>query len=73
MKVLAINGSSRKDGNTAQTLSILCLRNCVRQGLKRKWCSSPVQSLNPARLVGLAAGEKTVCIKRICFRKFLKR
>ena len=30
------------------------------------WCSFPVQSLNPVRLVGLAAGEKIVCIKRIC-------
>lgn len=49
------------------------LRNCIRQELKRRWCSFPVRSLNPARLVGLAAGRKIVCIKRICFRKSLKR
>lgn len=49
MKVLAINGSTRKDGNTAILINTV-FEELTRQELKRRWCSFLEKSLNPARL-----------------------
>ena len=72
MKVLAINGSARKDGNTAILINTV-FEELHKAGIETEMVQLSGKSWNPARLVGLAAEEKTVCIVRICFRKFSRR
>ena len=72
MKDLAINGSARKDGNTAILINAV-FGELSKAGIETEMCSFPVKSLSPVRPVGPAVGEKTVCIKRIYFRKSLEK
>ena len=60
MKVLANNGSARKDGNTA------LLIHTVFEELNKE--GPPY-----VRLAGPAGERGTVSINKICFRRFLKR
>ena len=72
MKVLAINGSARKDGNTAILINTV-FEELHKAGIETEMVQLSGKSWNPARLAGLAAEEKTVCTIRICFRKFSRR
>lgn len=57
MKVLAINGSSRKDGNTAAMLNVV-LQELEKQGYKTEHIQLAGQTIHPCKACFACSGEK---------------
>lgn len=60
MKVLAINGSSRKDGNTADMLNLV-LKELEKQGYETEHIQLAGQTIHPCRAC-FACSEKKNCV-----------
>ncbi len=69
MKVLAINGSARKDGNTAILINTV-FEELHTAGIETEMAQLSGKIIEPCKACWLAAGEKTVSIKKTSFRRF---
>lgn len=72
MKVLAINGSARKDGNTAILINTV-FEELHQAGIETEMVQLSGKIIEPCKACWACGGRKIVCIKRTCFRKFLRR
>lgn len=71
MKVLAINSSARKDGNTALLISTV-LEELNKDGIETEMIQLAGKVIEPCKACWACGAEKIVFIKRICFRRFTK-
>lgn len=72
MKVLAINGSSRKDGNTADMLNLV-LGELEKEGYETEHIQLAGHTINPAKPVSSVPERKIVCSAMIFFRSFIRK
>ena len=72
MKVLAINASARRDGNTAILIRSV-FEALDREGIETEMIQLAGQTISPAKRAGRAVGAKTASIKRTLFMKSLRR
>lgn len=72
-KVLAINGSSRKDGNTADMLNLVLGGSWKRRVMRRSIYSWQAIPSIPAKLVSDVPERKIVCPVMTSFRNFTER
>lgn len=72
MKVLAINSSAGKDGNTALLINAV-FEELNKEGIETEMIQLAGKVVEPCKACWPAAAGKIVSIKRICFRKSMKR
>lgn len=72
MKVLAINGSARKDGNTAILINTV-FEELHKAGIETEIVQLSGKIIEPCKVCLVCGGRKTARIIRIFFRKFSRR
>lgn len=72
MRVLAINGSARKDGNTAILVNII-FEELNREGIETEMIQLARQVIEPCKACWGCAKKLTACIEMIIFRNILRR
>lgn len=72
MKIVAINGSSRKDGNTADMLRLV-LGELEAARYDTELIQLAGETINPCKACFACAGRKTVCSAVMYFRACIKK
>lgn len=72
MKVLAINGSSRKDGNTADMLRLV-IGELDAAGYETEMIQLTGETINPARHVSLAQARGIACSATINSKPYTRK
>lgn len=72
MKILAINGSSRRDGNTADMLNLV-LGELEKEGYETEHIQLAGQTINPCKACFACAGKKNCVFGNDIFRNFTEK
>ena len=72
MKVLAINGSARKDGNTAILINIVFAK-LQQAGIETEMVQLSEKIIEPCKACWACGGRKNCVQKKTYFRKFLRK
>lgn len=72
MKVVAINGSSRKDGNTADMLHVV-LQELEKQGIETEHIQLAGQTIHPCKACFACAGKKNCVFSEDSFQELYRK